>query len=246
MKGYEGVKCYQLPVTLTGLSAHEIYSEMFYDKKTTDNQLQFVLLKGIGDCQISKQLTEEDILFGLNKIIEYRRQYMILSLFFILILITLDQVVKYLTVIKLKGQNPLSIIEGVFEFTYVENRGAAFGMLQNQRILFLIFTGIFILAALYILYKMPKTKRYRLLRLTMILYIAGGVGNFIDRARQGFVIDTFYFKLIDFAVFNVADSLVVIASFLFVYLLLFYYKDEDFSFISLGKLRNKTESSDDN
>jgi len=152
----------------------------------------------------------------------------------IILLLVLDQVVKYLTVTQLQGEAPFIVINKVFEFVYVENRGAAFGILQNQQWIFKVFTGLFIIVAFYVLYKkMPKTKHYIPLRITAILFIAGGIGNLIDRIRLNYVIDTFYFKLIDFPVFNVADSCVVIGTILFVLLLLFKYKDTDFEFLNL-------------
>ncbi|MDA3846481.1 MAG: signal peptidase II [Vallitaleaceae bacterium] len=151
----------------------------------------------------------------------------------IIFLISLDQIVKYLTVLHLQGQAHFVVLDKVFEFVYVENRGAAFGILQNQQGLFKVFTGIFIVIAIYVLFKkMPRTKHYMLLRVTAVLFIAGGIGNLIDRVRLNYVIDTFYFKLIDFPVFNVADSCVVIGSILFVLLLLFKYKDTDFEFLN--------------
>lgn len=160
---------------------------------------------------------------------------MLLEIIFVTVLLVLDQIVKYLTVTFLKGQPSIIVIDKVFQLTYVENRGAAFGMLQNQRLFFLIFTAI-ILILIFILYrKIPRTKHYSFLRFTTLLYIAGAIGNYIDRVRLSYVIDTFYFSLIDFPVFNMADSYVVVSAFLFGYLLLFYYKDQDLTFINFKK-----------
>ncbi|PKM50272.1 MAG: signal peptidase II [Firmicutes bacterium HGW-Firmicutes-7] len=147
------------------------------------------------------------------------------------LLIGLDQLVKYLTVIHLQGNSPYVIIDGVFQLTYVENSGAAFGMLQNQRTFFLIFTLIVIGLVLVYYLKIPKTKRFTILRITVILFFAGALGNWIDRLRLSYVIDTFYFNLINFPVFNVADSYVVVSTFVFAYLILFYYKENEFDFI---------------
>lgn len=156
----------------------------------------------------------------------------------ICLLIGIDQLVKYFTVLNLQGNSPYVIIDGVFQFTYVENRGAAFGMLQNQRIFFLIFTLIVIGMILVYYIKVPKTKRFLPLRITVIIFFAGAMGNWIDRFRLSYVVDTFHFSLIDFPVFNVADSYVVVATFVFAYLMLFYYKEHEFDFIK-SKLKKE-------
>lgn len=149
----------------------------------------------------------------------------------IAILIGIDQVVKYLTVIHLQGNAPYVLIDGVFQLTYVENRGAAFGMLQNQRIFFLIFTFIVIALIYFYFLKIPATKRFLPLRLTTMVFFSGAIGNWIDRLRLSYVVDTFHFSLIDFPVFNVADMYVVIASSVFVLLMFFYYKEHELEFI---------------
>lgn len=167
---------------------------------------------------------------------------MIIEIIFILFLIGIDQLVKYLTVINLKGNPPIIIFDKIFQLTYVENRGAAFGMLQDKRVLFIILTFIFLLFGFYFLFKLPKTKRFLPLKYTVILLIAGAVGNFIDRFRFGYVVDTFYFNLIDFPVFNVADSYVVVSSIILAWLLLFYYKDEEFTFLKKVKSNERNNN----
>lgn len=160
----------------------------------------------------------------------------------ICLLIGIDQFVKYLTVIYLQGNPPYIIIDKVFSLTYVENRGAAFGLLQNQRVFFLIFTIIILSVVFYYYLKIPRTRRYLLLRIILIVFFAGAIGNWIDRLRLSYVIDTFYFSLIDFPVFNVADTYVVIATFLFAYAMFFYYKDHEFNFIKRNNLKDKNEN----
>ena len=86
--------------------------------------------------------------------------------------------------------------------------------------------------------RIPYTKKYMPLRICSILLIAGAVGNLIDRVRLNYVIDFFYFKLIDFPIFNVADCYVVVACIIFAFLILFYYKeDSDFDFLRKQKNR---------
>ena len=121
----------------------------------------------------------------------------------ILLLITLDQVVKWyvVKVIPLGGMR--SFIPKVVSLTYLKNSGAAFSMLENQQWFFAIITLIAMGAAFVYLYRHIKGSLWLLLGLTLI--ISGGIGNFIDRLRQGFVVDMFHLDFMNFAIFNVAD-----------------------------------------
>lgn len=166
---------------------------------------------------------------------------MIIELIVIGLLIGIDQLVKYWTVITLKGNDSIIVLDKVFELTYVENRGAAFGMMQNQRPFFLIFTLVVVVIVYYYSLKIPRSKRYSPLRITILLFLAGALGNWIDRFRLSYVVDTFYFTLIDFPVFNVADSYVVISTFLFAILLMFYYKDHEFDFMKIKKIKKENK-----
>lgn len=140
--------------------------------------------------------------------------------------VALDQYTKYLAITHLQG-NPVSLIDGVFELRYLENRGAAFGLFQNQQFFFLIIGTITLLFIAYLYIRMPQTKRFLLLRISMISIKAGAIGNMIDRIRFQYVVDFLYFELIDFPIFNVADIFATVATFGLVVLLLFYYKEED-------------------
>lgn len=152
------------------------------------------------------------------------------------LLVLLDQITKRLAVSKLMGQKPFVIIDGVFELNYLENRGAAFGMFQGAKIYFIIFTIIALFAIGFVyLVKLPATKRFLPFNIVAVLFLAGAIGNFIDRICYSYVIDFFYFKLIDFPIFNVADIYVTVATFLMVILILFYYKDDDYELIFPSK-----------
>lgn len=164
---------------------------------------------------------------------------MIIDLIIIGVLIGIDQLVKHWTVLTLQGNAPIIIWNKVFELTYVENRGAAFGMLQNQRIFFLIFTILIVGAIYYFYLKIPRTKHFLLLRIAGLVFFAGSLGNWIDRLRLSYVVDMFYFSLIDFAVFNVADSYVVVSTILFAILMLFYYKDNEFDFMKIKRTKKE-------
>ncbi|NMB42654.1 MAG: lipoprotein signal peptidase, partial [Clostridiales bacterium] len=78
---------------------------------------------------------------------------------------------------------------------------------------------------------LPQVKRYNILRILLVLIIAGAIGNLIDRIRLNYVVDFIYFALINFPIFNVADIYVTVSTFVFLILALFYYKDEDFEFL---------------
>lgn len=149
-----------------------------------------------------------------------------------ILLILLDQYTKYLAVIHLKDQPAFNIINGVLELNYLENKGAAFGMLQNQKIFF-IFVAVIILGVIaYILYKTPDGKKYNIMHILLTMIAAGAIGNMIDRIRLDYVVDFIYFVLINFPIFNLADIYVSIATVILILVLLFYYKEKDLEFIS--------------
>ena len=151
------------------------------------------------------------------------------------LLIALDQWTKALAVKYLMNQQPFVIWDGVFELHYLENRGAAFGILQGQKVIFLICT-VLVLAVLAFYYnRMPLEKKYQPLRAVGVLLGAGAVGNLIDRMVQSYVVDFLYFKLIDFPIFNVADCYVTAGAILLAILIFFVYKDEELGCLSLKK-----------
>lgn len=144
-----------------------------------------------------------------------------------------DQFSKYLAETFLKDSDPFILIDGVFQLRYLENRGAAFGMMQNMQYVFVAGALIIVISFAVLYRKIPHQKKYIPLRICGVLLCAGAVGNMLDRLRLNYVIDFFYFNLIDFPIFNVADCYVVCACIVFVLLMLFYYKEEDdFSFLS--------------
>lgn len=149
------------------------------------------------------------------------------------LLVFLDQYTKSLAVRYLMGNDGITIIEGVFRFKYLENRGAAFGMLQNQQIFFVVMTILVLCVFGYLYFKIPAGRRFLPLEYTIILLIAGAIGNFIDRVSNNYVVDFLYFELIDFPIFNVADCYVTIAMALFIFLILFFYKEDELNFFSV-------------
>lgn len=133
--------------------------------------------------------------------------------------VLLDQISKLLVVTYLQGEEPFVLLDGVLRFTYVENRGAAFGMLSEHRWVFLVISVVAIVALLIYLVKWPPDSKWACAALAMIA--GGGVGNMIDRVFRvgedgvGYVVDfiDFYFWPDVWKwTFNVADSFVCIGA----------------------------------
>lgn len=159
----------------------------------------------------------------------------ILGIISFIILLAADQITKLAALTNLQGTEGIPVINGVFRLLYLENHGAAFGVLQNQRFLLLFITIIILLAIIIVYTKIPFTKKYIPMDIVLVLLAAGAVGNMIDRVSNGYVIDFLYFELIDFPIFNIADCYVVIAAIYAMVLILFYYKDEDFEIFRFWK-----------
>ena len=131
----------------------------------------------------------------------------------ILLLIGADQAVKYWAVHSLKDEDSMRFIHfgnfKVLDLTYLENDGAIFGSMSGQRWFLIGFTSLVLIAGMVALFRLRK--RSKVLTAAIMLFIAGGIGNIIDRIRQGYVVDMFDVKLFKFAIFNVADIYVTVA-----------------------------------
>ena len=137
----------------------------------------------------------------------------IISVVLMLVAVGLDQLSKYLIISNLELHESIEIIPGVFNFTYIQNRGAAFGSFDEHRWIFLVLSTVMIIAILaFLFWKKPQDK---LLLASLILITGGGIGNMIDRVCLGYVID-----FLDFCafpnlwmwIFNVADACVCIGA----------------------------------
>lgn len=171
---------------------------------------------------------------------EFKRKWVLFIDFFVMfLLIALDQYTKYLAVVNLKDRPAIPVIEGVFELNYLENRGAAFGMLQNQKVFFIFIACIILVAIFYVLFKIPKDRKYIWLHILLVLIASGAVGNMIDRVRLEYVVDFLYFVLINFPIFNVADIYVSVACVLLAVVILFYYKEHDLEFLSIRQKKGR-------
>ncbi len=180
-------------------------------------------------------------------------KFMGLSVLTIIMLVILDQLTKFQAVVKLKNGSPFVIIDGVFELRYLENQSAAFGFdivsffqkifkikyftenpeafLTAKMVIFAIVTIAVVILLMIFYSHIPQTKRFLGINLILIFFVAGAIGNLIDRIVNNYVVDFFYFKLINFPIFNVADIYVTVAAFAFIILGIFYYKEEDFEVI---------------
>ena len=159
----------------------------------------------------------------------------VMAVILVIVAVLIDQYTKYLAVTHLKDGPAFVLIDNVFELNYLENRGAAFGLLQNRQICFVCVAILIFAFFLYCYVRIPKTGRYLPLRLCGIFIVAGAAGNLIDRIRLGYVVDFFYFRLIDFPVFNVADIYVTVSFAVLLILIFFRYKEEELEFLGRKK-----------
>ena len=146
-------------------------------------------------------------------------------------LVALDQVTKILAQGALKGNPNAVIIKNVFELEYLENTGAAFSSFLGKQGFLIILTSLVLLGCIIEFLRIPSAKRFLGLRLSFLLLISGAIGNLIDRARQGYVIDFFYFVPVNFPRFNVADIYVTVSVILLIVLVLWVYKEEETEFL---------------
>ncbi|MBE6550920.1 MAG: signal peptidase II [Ruminococcaceae bacterium] len=134
--------------------------------------------------------------------------------------VLLDQITKYLAVKYVQLQGSMPLIKGVFNFTYHENRGAFLGSFADNRWVFLIASSVAIVAM--VIYLLFVKDNHILVKLSLSMLIGGGIGNMIDRVSLGYVIDFLDFELINFPIFNIADSFITVgAGLLIVYLIFF-------------------------
>ena len=151
------------------------------------------------------------------------------------VLVCFDQFIKYLAVIYLKGSPSLVLIPGVLELQYLENAGAAWGMLQGKQFIFTIITVLFMIFAVIFVIKLPKTRKFLPLLIALVVLCSGAIGNFCDRLVNKYVVDFIYFSIIDFPIFNVADIYVTLSVIAIIIMVLFKYKDNDFDFLKKKK-----------
>ena len=133
---------------------------------------------------------------------------MILCICLIVLIIAVDQGSKALIAASLAQAGSYPLLENILHFTYVENRGAAFGMLKDHRWVFMVFSVVGIAAMVIWLIKARPQSRWE--RIAVAFIVGGGIANMIDRVRLEYVIDFIDCRFINFYVFNVADSFVCV------------------------------------
>lgn len=139
-------------------------------------------------------------------------------LIIIILGLLIDRLTKIYAVNNLMAKN----IDGkLFNLTYLENRGAAFGILQDKRMIFIILTSAIVIYLLYYFVKNIKTSP-RILNISLAMIISGAIGNFYDRLIQGYVVDFIEFSFVKFPVFNVADILVTLGCALMIIYIIFH------------------------
>ncbi|MFZ5966302.1 MAG: signal peptidase II [Bacillota bacterium] len=150
-----------------------------------------------------------------------------MNYFFILFIIAMDQVTKYFVHTRFQVNESIPIIKGIFHLTYVRNVGAAFGILQNQKMFFIVMTVLVISGILFFARK--QNNMHMLLTYSLSAIIGGAIGNLIDRMRFGYVVDFFDFRI--WPVFNIADISIVVGAGLLAYYMLFI----DQSYVEKGR-----------
>ena len=192
------------------------------------------------------------------------RSVMIKSTIIVALLILIDQITKMFAFNGLKNTPGITIINGVFELKYLENQSAAFSLdpisliykifhityfdthpqvFLNCKMAFFIILTVAVLVIIALLYqRIPWNRRFLPLNVILIGFFAGAIGNLIDRIVHNYVFDFFYFSLINFPIFNVADIYVTTSAIALIIVVFFYYKEEDYSVIfSSSKNRKHKE-----
>lgn len=167
------------------------------------------------------------------------------QLIYIILLVAIDQITKYWAITTLKGNEPMTIIPKVLKLQYHENTGAVWGILSGKTDFLTVFTVVLVIILLYIYFKIPRTKRHLAIQILWVFILSGAIGNFIDRVSLKYVVDFIYFELIDFPIFNIADSYLTVSCVVLFILGIFYYKEEDFDFVDNIFKKSKKENNND-
>lgn len=132
-------------------------------------------------------------------------------------IVVLDQIFKYLSINNLKSVENVAVIDNLLYFTYLENRGAAFGIFSNQRWLFIIATVLAIILLVYLVF--VKKFQSKIFNISVALIIGGGVGNLIDRIFLGYVVDyiqiSFFPPVCNFADYCITAGTIILIIWLF-------------------------------
>lgn len=177
----------------------------------------------------------------MNVLTNKKKLSLLIDIIAIGILIFLDQFTKRLAVLHLKDKDSIVIIPKVLELTFLKNRGAAFGILQDQKVFFIMIAIMILAVIAYVLFQLPMEKKYIYLQIILVMIASGAAGNMIDRVSNDYVVDFISFVIINFPIFNVADIYVTVSTILFMILFIFYYKEKDFDFLSFKQQKKYRE-----
>ena len=144
---------------------------------------------------------------------------------YLALFIVSDRLTKYLAVKYLMPIGSAKVLDGIFNLTYVENKGVAFGLFQNMHNIIVPVNILIVALCVYFMIKALKNNK-KLFAFSLVLIISGAIGNIIDKICYGYVVDFLEFAFINFPVFNVADICVCIGAFLAAIIILFT-KDGD-------------------
>ncbi len=135
----------------------------------------------------------------------------------------IDQIIKYFVFTGLQGNPDITLIPNVLYLRYSENTGAAFGIFSNSTVFLSIVSAVIVAVGFYFIFSRKFINKF--VYATIIMIIAGGLGNLIDRVFRGFVVDYIYFSPINFPIFNFADMLITVGEVLILIYLIFFYKE---------------------
>lgn len=155
----------------------------------------------------------------------------IISILIFLIFSTFDRLTKIYANNRLKDHPNVSFIPGKLELHYLENEGAAFGLLKGQEAFFIFVSIIIIGSIIFVIAKIPGKSKFIPAVVLLSFIITGASGNMIDRIIYHHVIDFIFVSMIKFPIFNVADIYVSVSSLLLVLLIIFKYNEEDLNFL---------------
>lgn len=184
-------------------------------------------MKNTQDKKSNKELIAETKKAFLSAVKDKKRWLVCLAeLLIAAVLLAIDLLTKHFIYGKCAADGRINIIEGVICFEAVKNTGASFGIFAGKTTALTVVSAIcaFVLL-IFLFYSYPRRNPW--LRSALVLILAGAVGNIVDRIALGYVRDFIYFELIDFAVFNFADSCLTVGTIvLIIYVIFFYSKDE--------------------
>lgn len=147
-----------------------------------------------------------------------------ISIFVVIVLLGIDQLIKYYVDLYLKDNEPIVVIKNILQFNYLENDGAMMGFMSGQTAVMTVLAVVCVVIMLVVVF--TGMIKDRIDYWCVLFMIAGGLGNIIDRVFRGYVIDYIEVLFVDFYIFNFADCLITVASFaLIIYQIYLIYKD---------------------